>query len=173
MCGGRQEANLLGCGRRWAGFGILLSQWPEEDRDIRGYRHNRETCFIGNTWVTLTRWVSSPGMLKLQVLEVDLEILLLSFFMWILHKKMVDKRESVIVKMILAEIHQSSHKCSHSDIHTCPVVLPLESWDWTAPLTLPPRSVDRSQNSSAHWVGWHKQTLSPNPVSLVPQAELQ
>lgn len=88
-------------------------------------------------------------------------------------QKMVDKRGSVIVKMILAEIHQSSHKCSHSDIHTCPVVPPLESWDWTAPLTLPPRSVDRSQNSSAHWVGWHKQTLSPNPVSLVPQAELQ
>lgn len=45
------------------------------------------TCFIRNTRGALTRWVSSPGMLKLQVLEVDLEILLLSFFMWILHRK--------------------------------------------------------------------------------------
>lgn len=50
-------------------------------------------------------------------------------------------------------------------VHTCPVVPPLESWDWTAPLTSPPRSVDRSQNSSAHWGGWHKQTVSPTPLA--------
>lgn len=125
----------------------------------------------------LTRWVSSPGMLKLQVLEVDLEILLLSFFICILHRTIitqtVDKRGSLIVTTTLTEIHQSSQKCRHPDIHTGPVVLPQESWDWTAPLTSPPRSVDRSQNSSAHWVGWHKQRLSPKSVSLAPQAALQ
>lgn len=52
----------------------------------------------------LTRWVSSAGMLKLQVLEVDLEILLLSFFMWILHRKIItqaaDERGSVPVTKI-------------------------------------------------------------------------
>lgn len=125
------------------------------------------TCLIGNAWVTLTRWVSSPGMVKLQVLEVDLEILLLSFFMWILHRRVSTHGWRTWKR------HSGWNPSIHSGMHTCPVVLPLESWDWTVPLTSPPRSVDRNQSSSAHWGGWDKQRLSPDPVSLDPQTELQ
>lgn len=38
------EANLWGCGRRWAGFGILLSQWPE-DSDAGAYKYDRKHLF--------------------------------------------------------------------------------------------------------------------------------
>lgn len=56
-------------------------------RETRGLTDTREAPSLGDSSVMLTRWVSSPGTLKLQLLEVDLEILLLSFFMWILQRK--------------------------------------------------------------------------------------
>lgn len=152
-----QEGNLWGCDRRWAGFGILLSQWPEEDRLINGkrllywktpewrspggcHRQGRWNC---RCWKSIWKFCCSPSS-RGSCTEK-----------W--KHQTVDQRGSAAV----AEIHQCGHKRSH----TCPAVPLLESWDWTAPPPSPPRSVDRSRNSSAHWVGWHKQTLSPKARS--------
>lgn len=64
--------------------------------------------------------------------------------------------------------------CSVTHTHTCPGVLLLESWDWTAALTLPPASGGSRRSSSAHWEDWQRRTCWSHmkwsqSVSLTPR----
>lgn len=117
--------SVLGAGGRPVGLQQMMSwlwgssvtvTWGgQRHEDLETQEKRVLTC------VTLTRWVSSPAMLKLQVLEVDLEILLLSFLMWILQRKTTTDSWDVWT-FPQSNIHTFDYELElqSSEIHQCP-----------------------------------------------------